>query len=219
MKIEIDKPTSDPVLLEARRAFLASKPKEENQKAVHPLRSSDSEGPSDNDNPLEETFEERADRKRKDKEERKRKKKMEDQRAKRFKRMQAFQARSGMQNFLDDDEPNSENIEVDDNTSNAPEDRLLEDDSSLGSFNDRLVQPEKCSKGDVEIDNNTQETVEEKSAAEIGHKNVYNPDETRVKDDTSVNLNSTKVETRYKKNFFQTNLLGDYLSTSKRKRA
>ena len=111
-KIEIDKPTSNPILLEARRAFLSSKPKEENQKIVHPLRSSDSEGPSDNDNSLIETFEERAERKRKDKEERKRKKKVEEQKAKRFKRMQAFQARSGMQNFMDVDQPDSNDTEI-----------------------------------------------------------------------------------------------------------
>ena len=110
-KIEIDKPISDPVLLEARRAFLENKPKEESTKVIHPLRSSDSEEQSDTDNRFEETFEERAERKRKEKEERKRKKKMEDQRAKRFKRMQAFQARSGMQNFMDVDDNSEEKMD------------------------------------------------------------------------------------------------------------
>ena len=110
-KIEIDKPINDPVLLEARRAFLEGKPKEETTKIIHPLRSSDSEDQSDTDNRFEETFEERAERKRKEKEERKRKKKMEDQRAKRFKRMQAFQARSGMQNFMDVDDNTEEKMD------------------------------------------------------------------------------------------------------------
>ena len=158
-KIEIDKPTSDPVLLEARRAFLASKPKDESQKVVHPFRSSDSEVSSDNDNPLEETFEERAERKRKDKEERKRKKKIEEQKAKRFKRMQAFQARSGMQNFMD--EPTLEDTQVDEDDKNDVGDMIEVSNQMLSQEPDSSKENSNISdKTDIENSKSYNDTLD-----------------------------------------------------------
>ena len=92
-----------------------------------------------------------------------------------------------------------EKIEVDDNTGNVPDDRLLPDSASLDTSNDRLAQQEKGVKDDEEPDNNQQETFDDKSTATTSHENTSNAIETQVKDDTSTDLSNTKVETRNKK--------------------
>ena len=152
-KIEINRKISDQVLLEARRAFLESKPKEEITKVIHPLRSSDSEEPSDNNDGIEETFEERAERKRQDKEERKRKKKMEEQRAKRFKRMQAFQARSGMQNFMDIDQPQMSDNEKQDMDDGSEDGEVVDEGTNFYKSYNELAELDKKKLENVSSDN------------------------------------------------------------------
>ena len=198
-KIEIDKPTSDPILLEARRAFLSSKPKEENPKFVHPLRSSDSEGPSDNDNSLEETFEERAERKRKDKEERKRKKKVEEQRAKRFKRMQAFQARSGMQNFMDVDQPDSNDTEmIEEDESNTNAETLPQELESDKDITNPGTSTEKVGISEKPV-NEESEIIDDQSSTSCGNVNQSDSISTQSKDDIVKDSMNTKGDVKSKR--------------------